>query len=68
LELNGCGAEPAHIYHPGYSIFKAIGVLLNHWKNIFLIARENADRGTSYIPFKEARIYYKKFKAATQLS
>ena len=68
LELNGCGAEPAHIYHPGYSVFKAIGVLLNHWKNIFLIARENAERGTSYIPFKEAKMYYKRFKAATQLS
>jgi hypothetical protein len=68
LELNGCGAEPAHIYHPGYSLFKAIGVLLNHWKNIFLIARENVARGTSYIPFKEAKMYYKKFKAATQLS
>jgi len=68
LELNGCGAEPAHIYHPGYSVFKAIGVLLNHWKDIFLIARENAERGTSYIPFKEAKMYYKRFKAATQLS
>jgi len=68
LELNGCGAEPAHIYHPGYSIFKAINVLLTHWKNIFLIARENAERGTSYIPFKEAKMYYKRFKAATQLS
>lgn len=67
LELNGCGAEPAHIYHPGYSLFKAIGVLLEHWRNIFLIARENADRGTSYIQFKDARRYYKKFKAATQL-
>ncbi len=68
LELNGCGAEPAHIYHPGYSVFKAINVLLTHWKNIFLIARENAERGTSYIPFKEAKMYYKRFKAATQLS
>jgi hypothetical protein len=68
LELNGCGAEPAHIYHPGYPLFKAIGVLLDHWKNIFLIARENADRGASYIPFKEAKMYYKKFKGATQLS
>lgn len=68
LELNGCGAEPAHIYHPGYSLFKAIGVLLEHWRNIFLIARENAKRGASYIPLREARIYYKKFKAATKLS
>ena len=68
LELNGCGAEPAHIYHPGYSLFKAIGVLLEHWKNIFLIAQENARRGIAYIPLKEAKMYYKKFKAATQLS
>lgn len=67
LELNGCGAEPAHIYHPGYSLFKGISVLLNHWRTIFLVARENAKRGTSYIPFKEARVYYKKFKAATRL-
>lgn len=66
LELNGCGAEPAHIYHPGYSLFKAIGVLLNHWRSIFVIARENAKQGIQYIPFKEARKYYKKFKEATQ--
>jgi hypothetical protein len=67
LELNGCGAEPAHIYHPGYSLFKAVKVLLLHWRNIFLIARENVKRGTAYVPFKEARMHYKKFKAATQL-
>jgi hypothetical protein len=68
MELNGCGAEPAHIYHPGYSVFKAIGVLLNHWRNIFLIARANADRGAAYISFTEARRHFKKFKAATQQS
>lgn len=67
LELNGCGAEPAHIYDPGFSLFKAIGVLIQHWRTIFLIAQENAKRGAPYINFKEARMYYKKFKAATQL-
>lgn len=67
LELNGCGAEPAHIYDPGFSLLKAIEVLINHWRNIFLIARENSKRGASYINFKEARMYYRKFKAATQL-
>ncbi len=66
LELNGCGAEPAHIYDPDFSLVKAIGVLLDHWRNIFLIARENAKRGASYINFKEARMHYRKFKAATQ--
>jgi hypothetical protein len=66
LELNGCGAEPAHIYHPGYPLFKAIGVLIKHWRNIFLIARENTKRGSAYIPLKEAISYYKKFKLVTQ--
>ena len=66
LELNGCGAEPAHIYDPNFSLLKAIGVLLDHWRNIFLIATENAKRGASYINFKEARMHYRKFKAATQ--
>lgn len=67
VELNGCGAEPAHIYHPGYSIFKAIKVLLDHWQTIFLIARENANRGIPFVSYKEAKSYYKKFKAATQV-
>ena len=65
LELNGCGAEPAHIYDPGFSLLKAIRVLIQHWQNIFLIAQENVKHGASYINLKEARIYYKKFKAAT---
>lgn len=67
MELNGCGAEPAHIYDPGFSMLKAIGVLIDHWRNIFLIARENEKHGTSYINFREARMYYRKFKAATRL-
>jgi hypothetical protein len=68
LELNGCGAEPAHIYHPGYSFFKAVKVLLLHWQNIFVIAQQNATRGIKFVPLREARAYYKKFKTATQLS
>ena len=65
MELNGCGAEPAHIYHPGYSLRKAMKVLFLHWKNIFLIAQQNVGQGVSYTPVKEAFAHYKKFKAAT---
>jgi hypothetical protein len=68
LELNGCGAEPAHIYHPGFSFFKAISILVDHWRNIFLISRENAKRGVRYVPLREAVIHYKKFKLATASS
>jgi len=66
MELNGCGAEPAHIYHPGFSIWDAQKVLFDHWRTIFDIARLNASQGKPYITVKDARVYYRKFKAATQ--
>ena len=64
MELNGCGAEPGHIYQPGYSLRGAISVLIDHWRNIFIIARENTRRGAAYTTFAEAVRYYKRFKAA----
>lgn len=68
MELNGCGAEPAHIYHPGYSLRKALGVLFEHWRNIFIIARQNEQRGVSFTPLREAVAHYKRFKEATTSS
>jgi hypothetical protein len=65
VELNGCGAEPAHIYDPDFKLYKAIGVLFLHWKTIFEVARENHKLGVKYISHKEARDLYRKFKAAT---
>jgi hypothetical protein len=65
VELNGCGAELAHIYQPGFSLLKAVGVMMSHWKNIYEIARMNNKRGVQYVTLKEAYAYYKKFKAAT---
>jgi hypothetical protein len=64
MELNGCGAEPAHIYQPGYSLFTALGELFDHWKTIYLISRENKKRGVPYVSFKEAKKYYRSFKNA----
>jgi hypothetical protein len=46
MELNGCGAEPAHIYHPGFPLWKAMGILFTHWKNIFRISMQNHKRGS----------------------
>jgi hypothetical protein len=62
VELNGCGAEPAHIYHPGFSIWKAMGILITHWKNMYRISKENNQRGVPYISFQEGQAIYKKFK------
>jgi hypothetical protein len=66
MELNGCGAEPAHIYHPGFPLWKAMGILFTHWKNIFRISMQNHKRGIPFTPFREGKMIYKKFKEATQ--
>ena len=65
MELNGCGAEPAHIYQPGYSFLKAVGVMFRHWHDIYRISSENHKRGVAYISFREARAIFKKFKSLT---
>lgn len=65
MELNGCGAEPAHIYEPGFSLTEALKVLLRHWRDIYLISVENHRRGIAYISLREARAIFKNFKALT---
>lgn len=67
MELNGCGAEPAHIYHPGSSLVKGIDTIITHWKNLYRVSKENHKRGVPYLSFAEGkRIYYsfKKVKSA----
>lgn len=63
MEVNGCGAEPAHIYHPGYSLWNAYSVLLTHWKNLFTISVQNNRRGHSYTSFREGWKIYRHFRS-----
>lgn len=65
MELNGCGAEPSHIYHPGASLLKAFRDLFIHWHTIYTISKVNHRMGTPYLSLKEGRAVYKKFKAVT---
>ena len=65
MELNGCGAEPAHIYQPGYSLWKAFRVLFQHWHDIYSVSVENHERGVPYISFREGRIIYCNYKSLT---
>jgi hypothetical protein len=62
LEVNGCGAEPAHIYHPGFSLFEALRILFNHWNYLFEISSRNKERGYSYLPLWEGIKAYRNFK------
>ena len=65
VELNGCGAEPAHIYDPKFSLARAMVVLFRHWRDIYEISIENHRRGVSYISFQEGKNIFKKFRALT---
>lgn len=65
LELNGSGAEPAHIYDPQFSFLKAQKVLAEHYKMMFEAATVNHKNGVDYMTyslFKETRKREKAFK------
>jgi hypothetical protein len=62
VELNGCGAEPAHIYHPGASLWKGLRDLVSHWRNLYLISKENHQRGVPYLSFREGKAIYNRLK------
>ena len=55
LELNGAGAEPAHIYQPGFSFWEGQKVLLHHWKVLFQISMINKKQGIKFWTLKEAK-------------
>lgn len=65
MELNGCGAEPSHIYHPGASLIDAIRDLFTHWSTIYSISKANHEKGVPYLSFVKGIKVYKKFKGVT---
>jgi len=65
MELNGCGAEPAHIYEPGFSLWSAIRILFQHWNHIYRISSQNHANGVPYLSFAEGRSVYNRFRSLT---
>ena len=59
MELNGAGAEPAHIYQPGFSLLKAYKILFRHWRVMYEISLANHRKGVEYISLKEMKEIYK---------
>ena len=53
LELNGVGAQPAHIFQPGYSLLKAYRDIFYHLSILAKISQINKRRGFQYWEFKE---------------
>lgn len=63
VELNGAGAEPAHIYQPGFSIWAGWRSLLAHWTILYRISRENHRRGVSYMTLAETKAIFRRIKS-----
>ena len=59
LELNGIGAEPAHIYQPGFSFFQAQKVIAQHYKMMFDSAIYNNSKGIIYLSYQEFKTWKK---------
>ena len=53
VELNGAGAEPGHIYQPGFSLWEAYKIVFWHFKLMGKICRANHKRGVSYWSFRD---------------
>ncbi len=67
LELNGAKSEPAHIYDPGYPIFRAYRDLFHHWNLLYRIAALNRKSGIKYPGFKQGWNTWKKFRHYQEL-
>ncbi len=52
LEYNGVASEPAHIYHPGHSLWKAYRDIFAHWGMLFRVCQEQKKLG---VPTESAR-------------
>lgn len=62
MELNGCGAEPSHIYQPGASLWDAMRALFRHWKAIYQISVANHRLGVPYLSFGKGWRIFRDFK------
>jgi len=54
LEINGVGAEPAHIYDPDYLLFQAFKDILNQWEIIYKISLSNKKQGVHFMSLNQA--------------
>ena len=66
MELNGCGAEQAHIYDPGFPLLEAVKVMHLHWKDLYRISIENHRRGVPFMSFREGLRAFRNFRNITR--
>ncbi|MFZ1495709.1 MAG: hypothetical protein WAS72_01560, partial [Saprospiraceae bacterium] len=62
LEINGVGAEPAHIYDPNNAVIQNYKDLFQHWKTIYNIAMSQNKKGFQFMTWKEVLQMLRKYK------
>lgn len=67
LELNGAGSEPGHIYHPGYSLWKAYRDIFWHLGVLSDISASNRKKGHTYWTFKQGLKKWKSYQKHNRL-
>jgi hypothetical protein len=68
VELNGVGAEPAHIYDPNYKLTRAWMDLINQWRMVYKISKYNHRYGVPYMTTKAVKSHLKIMKAYRTLA
>lgn len=53
MEINGVGAEPAHIYDPSFRLVNAWAEIFKHWNIIYKISQVNRKKGHKFMSLKE---------------
>lgn len=66
LELNGAGAEPAHIYQPGYSLIAAYRDIIWHLTTLAKVSHQNSCKGHNYWSFARGMKKFWEIRAYTQ--
>ncbi len=66
LELNGAGAEPAHIYDPNFSFLKAQQVIAKHYKMLYQASTLNNKKGVAYMSYSDFKSWRKQEKEFKQ--
>ncbi len=68
LELNGAGAEPGHIYQPGFSLWKGYQSILWHLNQLAKVSRANHKKGVKYWTFREGITKMQAIKAYNRIA
>jgi hypothetical protein len=66
IEINGVGADPAHMYDPSCSIFGKWSALVNLWGRMYKVAVQNHRKGVAYLPVKTFKAGMDEYNAYLQ--